>query len=301
MKNTKIVLFLAFIVALSFHNPAFAQNPQAQIPQEVMNLDIPDYLGTNIIPLSAKEKKSLRLSKNWSAKGAAPFLTGNGKLMYVHGASMPTVLASPMQVCDVELQEGETVNEIVVGDSARWMVEAGQAGNTTHLFIKPVDAGLETSAVITTDRRVYHLRLISSRDDFTPYVGFTYANDLRRHATQQQAAKSKEEYLNSTSISIEGKNQNLDELNFDYSVTGKASWKPKRVYDNGQQTFIRLPASVKSNEMPILLVRKGKKNILVNYRVKEQAMIVDGIFDKIVLVIGIGASKKQVTIERGVV
>ena len=38
---------------------------------------------------------------------------------------------------------------------------------------------METSAVITTDRRVYHLRLISRKTDFTPYVGFLYPDDLK--------------------------------------------------------------------------------------------------------------------------
>lgn len=150
-----------------------------------------DYISPKTVPLNAAEKKSLRLSSDWSRRNVEPVLSGGGKVVYVHGASLPTIVATPMQVCDVELEAGETVNEIVVGDSARWLVVSGSAGSgpgaTVHLFIKPVDAGLESSAVITTDRRVYHLRLVSQRSGHTPYVGFLYSDELRQQAVQRRA------------------------------------------------------------------------------------------------------------------
>jgi type IV secretion system protein VirB9 len=112
-----------------------------------------DYLSPKTVPLNDAEKHALRLSSDWSRRTVEPVLAEGGKVVFVHGASLPAVVASPMQVCDVELQAGETVNEIVVGDSARWMVESGLTGSgpgaTVHLFIKPVDAGLESSAVVT--------------------------------------------------------------------------------------------------------------------------------------------------------
>jgi type IV secretory pathway VirB9-like protein len=116
-------------------------------------------LSSDTVALSAKELRALELSQNWAQSGPAPFLSG-GKLTYIHGAGgIPAIIAAPMQIVDVELEPGETINEIVAGDSARWLVEMGTAGNTTHLFIKPVDVGLESSLAVTTDRRVYHLRL----------------------------------------------------------------------------------------------------------------------------------------------
>ena len=89
---------------------AFAQVPSglhAATPEiEILDLDLPAYLGTTVIPLSKKEKQALQLSTTWVTRSTDAFLVGNGKLVYVYGSSMPTVLASPMQVCDVELQEG---------------------------------------------------------------------------------------------------------------------------------------------------------------------------------------------------
>ncbi|GHV49818.1 conjugal transfer protein TrbG [Deltaproteobacteria bacterium] len=259
-----------------------------------------DYISPKTVPLNDLEKKALRLSSDWSRRNLDPVLADGGKVVFVHGASMPTVVAAPMQVCDVELQAGETVNEIVVGDSARWLVVSGSAGSgpgsSVHLFIKPVDAGLESSAVVTTDRRVYHLRLVSQRTGHTPYVGFLYADDLRRQAGQKQAREAREREWASTAL--DGKTVDLSALNFGYEVKGKAPWKPERVYDDGQQMFIRLPGRSKSGEMPVLLVRKGNQDVLVNYRVKDQAMIVDGLFERIALVIGVGGDQEKIEIVR---
>lgn len=306
----KKILFFVYTLTL-FAVPAFAATPvPAGYPPEIQPetgnpapaaMPEIDYLNPKSVPLTDKEKKALRLSGSWSRQGVEPVLTGGGKVVYVHGASLPTIVAAPMQVCDVELQAGETVHEIVVGDSSRWMVDSGTAGSgpgaTAHLFIKPVDSGLESSAVVTTDRRVYHLRLVSQRSGHTPYVGFLYSEGLKQQAAWRQARETKEREWGSTSV--DGKTTDLSALNFNYEVKGKAKWKPERVYDDGQQTFIRLPEKSASGEMPVLLVRKGKQDVLVNYRVKDSAMIVDGLFDRIALIIGVGGDQEKVEVIRG--
>lgn len=50
--------------------------------------------------------------------------------------------------------------------------------------------------------------------------------------------------------------------------------------------------------MPILLVSKGGETVLVNYRTQKTAMIVDGVFDEIILVLGVGKNKEQINIVR---
>ena len=138
------------------------------------------YLSPDTVSLTKKESEALKLGQEWMKGGPNPFLV-DGRLTYVHGSGVTTIIAQPFQVSDVELESGEIVNTIVVGDSSRWQIESGSAGNTVHLFVKfvkPLDVGLESSAVVTTDRRVYHLRLISKQQEYTPYVGFVYVSDL---------------------------------------------------------------------------------------------------------------------------
>ena len=191
-----------------------------------------DYISNKSVPLTPREQKALQLSGQWAKTDIPPVMAGGGKIIYVHGAVLPSVIASPMQICDVELQPGEKVNEIVVGDSARWMIESGSAGQgagqTVHLFIKPVDAGLESTAVITTDRRVYHLRLISKKDQHTPYIGFTYADDLSRSLAAKKSQEQRREQW-STTESADGERTDLSKLNFNYKVSGdRVRWRPER-------------------------------------------------------------------------
>lgn len=256
-----------------------------------------DYLNQTVVQLNEMERKALKLTTQFARTDLEPYLA-NGKLIYVHGAGIiPTILASPMQVCDVELEPGETVNEIVTGDSARWLVESGKAGDTMHLFIKPADTGLASSAVITTNRRVYHLRLVSG-SGHTPYVGFVYHGTLKRAMTQKKEQENKEKQWQSTTNS-DGKDVDLAKLNFNYEVSGSASWKPERVYDDGQKIYIKLPKATASGELPVLLVRKGDKDVMVNYRAKDATtLMVDGIFDTIALVAGVGGDQESIEVRR---
>ena len=305
MKHLLLSVMCVFVCAA----PAFAA-PEipAGYPPALESVKTPqappvsaiDYISPDAVTLTDREKKALQLSDDWARRNVEPVLTPGGKIVYVHGATLPSIVAVPYQVCDVELEPGETVNEIVVGDSARWLVDSGTSGSgasaTVHLFVKPMDAGLETSAVVTTDRRVYHLRFVSKRTGHTPYVGFAYADSIRQKQAwkQQQDAKAREWQTGA----IDGETVNLSALNFGYEVKGKARWKPERVYDDGRQVFIRLPASAKSGEMPVLLVRKGKQDVLVNYRVREGAMIVDGVFDHMALILGVGGDQEKVDVVR---
>ncbi|MDR1945877.1 MAG: P-type conjugative transfer protein TrbG [Desulfovibrio sp.] len=311
----KIILMCLHILFLGA-SPAFAASslPPAGYPPALADAATPhlavtpppgnpviDYISPDAVPLTDTEKLALRLSGDWSRQNIDPVLTPGGKILYVHGAALPTIVAVPYQVCDVELEPGELVNEIVVGDSSRWLVDTGTAGTgakaTAHIFVKPIDAGLQTSAVVTTDRRVYHLRFVSQREGHTPYVGFAYSDMIRQRQSLQQSREAREREWNTAAI--DGVTRDLSSLNFAYEVRGKARWKPEQVYDDGRQIFIRLPASASSGEMPVLLVRKSGNDVLVNYRARGKTLIVDGVFDRLVLILGVGSDQEKVEIVKG--
>lgn len=97
----------------------------------------------------------------------------------------------------------------------------------------------------------------------------------------------------------------LGNLNFGYSISGDASWKPLRVYNDGVKTIIQMPSSMAQTEAPTLLViRKDgglfsdDETVMVNYRVQDDRYIVDTIFDKAILIAGVGSSQDRVTITR---
>lgn len=257
--------------------------PGAAIGQEYLSREI---------ALTPKEVEALRLADDWSNRPIKPIHTGGGKVVYVFGATMPTIIGAPMQISDIELEDGETINEILVGDSARWLVESGSSrGGTTHIFIKPVDAGLRTSLVVTTNRRVYHMKLVSRQSGHTPYVGFLYENQLQ-DVLKNDSKKKKWQ----TATAADGQTIDMASLNFAYQVRGRASWKPVRVYDDGQKMYLQLPDKVSRGEVPALMVRQGKQDTLVNYRYRNNTFEIDGIFPKVILIAGVGGSQDKVEI-----
>jgi type IV secretion system protein VirB9 len=89
-------------------------------------------------------------------------------------------------------------------------------------------------------------------------------------------------------------------------VAGSAPWKPVRVYNDGVKTIIQMPAAMVHTEAPTLLVvrRDGglfteAETVMVNYRVQGDRYIVDSVFDKALLIAGVGSSQERVTITRG--
>lgn len=251
-----------------------------------------DYLSKEVI-LTPKEEEALRLADDWSNRPIKPIHTGGGKVVYVHGATMPTIIGAPFQICDIELEPGEVYNEIVLGDTARWTVEAGVSRNgTTHIFVKPMDVNLHTTLVVTTNRRVYHMKLVSRRSGHTPYVGFLYESQL-------QAVLKKDSKEKAWNTAIEdGAPVDMSNLNFGYKLKGKAPWRPVKVYDDGRKMYLRLPETSTRGEVPALLVRQGKEDTLVNYRLKNNTFEVDGVFPHVILITGIGRGQDRVEIIR---
>lgn len=263
------------------------------------------------IRLNAQERAALALAKKWKAgastQGVKPVIGGDGTIRFLYGATQPSIICAVLQVCDVELQPGEQVNSLHLGDTARWTVEPAVTGSgrteVQHLIIKPMDTGLETSLIVTTDRRTYHLRLRSHRTEFMPRVAFTYPDEAmakwEKIRRQEQAAHDNQV--------MPGTGEYLGNLDFDYTVEGQAGrLKPLRVYNDGVKTVIQMPETLNQTEAPILLVvRKDgglfteEESVQVNYRLQNDRFIVDSIFDKAILVAGVGSSQDRVTIRRG--
>lgn len=284
----KKLLFAFILTAALGGTPALAQDQPKQRP-------VPDYLNDVVVALSPKEQEALRLAAEWSDKPIKPIQVGGGKIVYVLGATMPTIIGAPMEISDIELEPGELVNEILVGDSARWLVESGTSvGNVTHIFVKPLDAGLQTSLVVTTNKRTYHMKLVSQKTGHMPYTGFLYQEQALALANKDKKDRTW------ATTEINGQAVDLSNLDFGYSVSGKAPWKPIQVYNDGRQTFIKLPESTRRTEAPVLLARQGKKEMLVNYRFKNNAFEVDGLFEHLTLISGVGGDQKKIDIKREV-
>lgn len=254
---------------------------------------VPAALGADMQGMSANESKGATLSGQWRASSGLVTRGDDGKVIFLFGESQPSVVCSPLQVCDIELQGGEIVRDVLVGDTVRWKVEpatSGAAGGQAiHLVVKPSEPGLVTSMVVTTSRRTYHIQLKSHPTQYMARVGFEYPEDVSTKLADINARLETGRIAGSAP----------DRLNFSYSMSGGAPWKPKRVYSDGQKTYIQFPRTISGQDAPVLFVVSGGQNRIVNYRMKNDMMIVDYAIDKAVLISGVGWHQQKITISRG--
>lgn len=117
---------------------------------------------------------------------------------------------------------------------------------------------------------------------------------MKQQIAAKKAAQERETSRNTAML--DGKSVDISKLNFNFEVRGKASWKPERVFDDGEKIYIHLPR--KSTELPVLLARRKGENVLVNYRADGKKLVVDGIFDELTLLLGVGSGKEEIRIIR---
>ena len=255
--------------------------------------------------LTPQEQAGLSYGEQSATSGSAPVAGANGFITFPYGVNQISIVCAPLHVCDVALQPGEQVNSVNVGDNVRWSIEPALTGSgveeTQHVIIKPREVGLETSLVVATNRRAYYLRLRSHRTRYMPQVAFSYPEDSAvkfevLKARQQREIKEK---------TIPQTSDYLPKLSFEYDVAGQASWKPVRVYNDGARTVIEMPPSIAQTEAPILLIVRKEgglftdaEEVMVNYSLQDRRYIVDTVFEKAVLVAGVGSNQDRVTIQR---
>ena len=245
--------------------------------------------------MTANEAKGLGISTQWQQGRGLVTKGPDGKVIYLYGEVEPSVVCSPLQVCDIELQAGEVVRDVLVGDTVRWKVEPATSGATDgqsiHLIVKPSEPGLDTSMVVTTSRRTYHIELKSDPVKFMARVGFDYPEDVN--------AKLADVNAHMEASIVPGAGVPAEQLDFKYSVTGNARWRPTRIYSDGAKTYIQFPSSLSGQDAPILFVTSGSDNRIVNYRLEAAMMVVDYNIDQAVLISGVGRSQQKITIRHG--
>jgi len=228
---------------------------------------------------------------------------GDQSIVFTYGENLPSVVCAPLHVCDVSLQPGETIQSLEVGDTTRWSVKLArvktQDKETTHLVIKPSEAGIVSNLVAITDKRSYSIQLVSKKSrEWMPKVAFAYPDDQQAN-WKAYFAENTERQNTTEPASSALSETNAQPLNFDYKVHGKAAWKPVRVYSDQNKTYIQLPATAKNDEIPVVLdLGNTDTKKLVNYRLEGNTFVVDKILKRAVLISGIGKSQEKITIIR---
>src|SRR5271155_4314954 len=167
-KNWQVALLAvsALVPVMVQTAPAVAadQVQAAQAQQEP--LPPVNLMSSNQVPLDGKEAAGVALANQWKNHPDRPQRGADGSVVYLYGATLPTLVCAPLEVCAIRLQAGEVINYLHSGDTVRWRITPATSGvgegATTHVIIKPTDAGLTTNIFIATDRRTYSIKLTST-------------------------------------------------------------------------------------------------------------------------------------------
>lgn len=223
--------------------------------------------------------------------------------------AMYTIYAAPLRLTDIALQQGEKIISIAAGDTLRWQISQtySGAGETLrqHVIVKPNSAGLNNTMLITTNRRVYHLILMSTKNNtYMVSVRWHYADSpLTFVSSQSQGYGS--DAMGASPSSTGGSPFQLDlaRLNFGYAfgmLKGhKPSWYPTRVFNDGRQTFIEFPKNFYRSDLPVLYVSQNgsKYGTMVNWRLKGHYMIIDQVIQKARLQSGVKSKDNQIIVQ----
>ena len=256
-------------------------------PKENDGMERPDKSGYDAAKDS--QKRSVRKPENY--KDGTFFYQYNEHLIY-------EVYAQPYHLTDIMLEPGETVKgrPLLSEDDSVWELTAGVSvdpvtnEDVQHFFIKPAYSKLDSSFIVITDRRVYHFRIKSFADTYMSMVKFSYPEKANRWAKSREQ-KERERTADSDFIRV----SNPEFLSFDYkikySMWRKPEFLPKRVYDDGQATYVQVDDIVLQKKLPVLF---NEKNEIENYSVKKNVFVIPRLINKMTLRLG----KQKVIIEK---
>ncbi|MBS0359517.1 MAG: TrbG/VirB9 family P-type conjugative transfer protein [Proteobacteria bacterium] len=233
--------------------------------------------------------------------GKANNIVTDGAIQFAFSQSeQPIIRTVPFQETVISLKPGERFTNISSGDPSRWSYAVAKSGRGNkeqqHILIKPSQPEISTNMVITTDQRIYTVRLVSLKEGSSAkHVSFWYPDELVEHINDR-AMKEQD-----GNISLEMPAIDVNHLNFNYKISSglfnrKLSWEPSRVFDDGVHTYIEFSRNRGDRDLPALFVLEDKKLELLNYRYKPPYYVVDKIFKKAVLVMGVGKDQSKVDI-----
>lgn len=200
------------------------------------------------------------------------------------------VYTQPLRLTVLQLQAGEAIDgDPILGDTSRWQIGYNVVNtkgvDEQHVYIKPTSAGLTTNMIINTNKRIYHILLMSYSDIYMAAVKWNYYQAALPQKRIKQEVPKKEEKVKIGAIEYD-----IDKslISMDYLVkypTGKnkPSWLPTLVIDDAMKTYIYLPEDVAFQEMPGVYQDNGE---LLNSRIESNVIIIDRLIKKIELRLG---------------
>lgn len=279
---------------------------------------------------------TLILSSAGIASADSPRFDADGVYRIPFGtAAAPILACSPDKVCSIQLEANEKVLDKVSGDTVRWQIVTGVAGsraNVPMIFFKPVDVGtvvdpIQTNLIITTDRRIYEMRLQAVKSVSRTRYGFTYGGknlstsvstpvaaaisgepqNLSHGANTAEVGLTMGQGMESTGSSLTAMVQQepsppsfngFNAFDHNYRIVGDTDYKPVAAWNDGISTYFQMPRSAPS---PSIYIQPayGSLQIANLHGPINDVYSVTGTPDHIVLIGAIGKKVPHIDIFKG--
>lgn len=192
--------------------------------------------------------------------------------------------------------EDESIENVAIGDATAWQVTPNKRANV--LFVKPLLARARTNMTVVTDRHMYLFDLVAGTGERPVYVMRLLDPDYKRaggakpnEATGLPALTEVE--ASAAAGSVREVATDPASLNFAWTAKGDKGLLPSRVYDDGLATFI---AWLPRTPLPAIQIRnEAGVEGPVNFAVRDDVIVVDGVPDMLILRSG----RKLALLQRG--
>ena len=307
MRYIGAIMFVVVVSGCASQHQAPPEPPPLNLVSEAAPESKPTPLPTDGAQLLSAQPAEVQAAlKEHQQDGKWPVYRTTERALFPYGQEPePIVDCAPLRTTDIQLQAGETITDVALGDTERWMSTPAASGDprnaVPHLAVKPQLPGIETNLTIYTTKHIYHL-ILRSRGRAMQEVEFYYPDELTAAIKEADAAaaNAKREAIdppNDSDNIVKIAAVDPGQLNFAYKVSGaNVPWRPIRAFDDGSHVYVQMPAEMKSSEAPALLINAGSGTQMVNYRVKGNYYVVDRLFSEAILVSGVGREQDRVTI-----
>jgi type IV secretion system protein VirB9 len=203
--------------------------------------------------------------------------------------TQPVVLAKLYHVNDIALVPGDQLRSVSAGDTGQWdLCWTAPCAAPGHVIVKPKDPGIETNLVIAGDR-TYNITLKTS-GHYMPRVAFYDPEALLASAAAHRSAMAAAQQRPQPDLAV---------LTENYSISGpNVPWRPLRAVSDDSHVYIQMPHDLLGSPAPTLMLKTASGNAVTNYTTREDYYVVDQLFDRAVLVEGVGGDRREVAISR---
>ncbi|MBN1683989.1 MAG: TrbG/VirB9 family P-type conjugative transfer protein [Gammaproteobacteria bacterium] len=286
---------------IQYHPDNFV-NPNRIVTKEVEKPVLPQVKASFGVGNDPAVLQAYRL---YQKTGALRTVKGDGWITYPYSNhTKPIISCSMFHFCIVELETGEKLNSYGLGDTQEWQTNAFMTGEGDHASIsiqaKPTTNHISTDLTISTNKRTYLIGLVAKPGADTTVLRFYYPEETLiqnvRLVGQMESNEAHSDVVSTINLP-RGTKVDLNRLNFNYKIKGdNPPWRPLRIFDDGNKTYIEMPALASKFNLPVLYLARHQTMQMVNYRYVQPYFVIDGLFSHAWLVSGKGSDQERVEI-----